>query len=84
LTFFIITIPIIMSNLPSYYQVLRSDALVLTAPGYVAAQIVGSEKGVLPEASELEKIYYPPVASVTIAYPNEAFKVRGGKVDSFD
>lgn len=56
---------------------IKSKALLLTAPAYVTAPLLsgkdGSE-GVLPEASELDKIRYPPVASVTVAYPNEAFK----------
>jgi protoporphyrinogen/coproporphyrinogen III oxidase len=59
---------------PKGKEVLKSKSLVLTAPGYVTASIVGGSKGVVPEASRLGDVYYPPVASVTIAYPNEAFK----------
>jgi len=55
-------------------KVIRSKALIITSPAYVTAPIVGGLGGVLPEASALDKINYPPVASVTVAYPNEAFK----------
>jgi len=51
----------------------ESKAVVMTAPSYVAAPIAAK---VLPEAEELNKIKYPPVASVTIAYPNEAFNEK--------
>lgn len=57
---------------------IKSKVLLVTAPSYVVAPIVGSEGGVLPEAKALENIYYPPVASVTVAYPNDAFNVVGG------
>jgi len=53
---------------------LRSKALVLTSPAYVTSGIVG-ESGLLPAAEELSNVNYPPVASVTVAYPNDAFKV---------
>ena len=52
----------------------RSKSLLLTAPGYVTSKIVGGPDGVVPVADELDKINYPPVASVTIAYPNTAFR----------
>ena len=54
---------------------IRSKALLVTAPSYVAAPLLSGEGGVLPEASSLANIYYPPVASVTLAYPNTCFKV---------
>eukprot|EP00596_Hydrurales_sp_CCMP1899_P002047 CAMPEP_0119033874 /NCGR_PEP_ID=MMETSP1177-20130426/944_1 /TAXON_ID=2985 /ORGANISM="Ochromonas sp, Strain CCMP1899" /LENGTH=487 /DNA_ID=CAMNT_0006990967 /DNA_START=352 /DNA_END=1815 /DNA_ORIENTATION=- len=59
---------------PQGVQIFHSKSVIMTAPGYVAAKLVGGEDGVLPEASALGDVYYPPVASVTIAYPNSAFK----------
>lgn len=60
-----------------FHQTIESKSVVMTAPGYVASTIVGGGQSVVPEANELEDVYYPPVASVTIAYPNDAFKVCG-------
>ena len=58
-------------------QTVRSKALVMTSPSLVTAELLGSkEHGVLPAAAELARINCPPVASVTVAYPNSAFKVR--------
>ena len=48
--------------------------MVLTIPAHAVAAVLGGEKGIVPEASELEKIYYPPVASVTLSYPKDVFK----------
>ena len=53
---------------------IEAKALLLTAPSYATAEVVGGPDGVNPSASRLKDVYYPPVASVTIAYPNEAFK----------
>jgi len=52
----------------------RSKALILTSPAYVTSGIM-SEGGVLPAAEELSNVNYPLVASVTVAYPNDSFKV---------
>lgn len=57
---------------------IKTRALVITAPSYVVAPIVGGDNGVLPEADALKKVYYPPVASVTVSYPNDAFVGVGG------
>lgn len=59
---------------PEGSRTLRSKSLLLTAPGYVTAKITGGTEGIVPVSEELDNINYPPVASVTIAYPNEAFK----------
>lgn len=63
-------------------KTIKSKTLLLTAPAWAVAPVVGGPNGVLPEAKILEKINYPPVASVTVAYPNEAFKIIGGNSDA--
>ena len=37
----------------SVLQVVRSKSIIMTAPGYVAAKLVGGDMGILPEASAL-------------------------------
>lgn len=54
---------------PGGARVVHSQTIVLTAPGQVASSLVGAS-GVVPSASRLADVVYPPVASVTIAYPN--------------
>ncbi len=57
-------------------QQIASKSILLTSPAYATAEILRkSDPTFLPEYQELAKIYYPPVASVTTAYPNSAFKV---------
>ncbi len=51
----------------------KCKALLLTSPAYATSEVLTPH--VLPAAWELKKINYPPVASVTLAYPNDAFKV---------
>eukprot|EP01040_Poterioochromonas_malhamensis_P000778 gene778-829_t len=54
---------------------IASKSILLTSPAYATAEILRkSDPTFLPEYQELAKIYYPPVASVTTAYPNSAFK----------
>lgn len=56
-------------------HIIRSKYLLLTTPAYVIADLFQNNKqGDLPEAEELKKINYPPVASVTLAYSKEALK----------
>ncbi len=59
---------------PDGLKTLRSKSLLLTAPGYVTAKITGGADGIVPVSEKLDNINYPPVASVTIAYPDSAFK----------
>uniref|UniRef100_A0A7S0H584 Protoporphyrinogen oxidase n=1 Tax=Amorphochlora amoebiformis TaxID=1561963 RepID=A0A7S0H584_9EUKA len=57
---------------PSGERGLRAPALSITAPAHRAKPFL---QKVAPDAGELlEKIYYPPVASVTLAYPTSALK----------
>jgi len=58
-----------------YITVITSATVVLTAPAYVVS---GCVKEMAPAASKaLDKFYYPPVASVTISYPVDAFRLDG-------
>lgn len=60
-----------------YAQVIRSKTLLLTTPAYATSEVVAglNGDGVNPMARRLADVNYPPVASVTVAYPNSAFKV---------
>lgn len=56
-------------------SVVRSKSVLLTAPAYITADLFKSNKqNLLPEAAELVNIKYPPVASVSLAYPNQYLK----------
>jgi oxygen-dependent protoporphyrinogen oxidase len=57
---------------PSGPKVMSAKALLMTAPGYVTSKLVGED--LVPAAKALAEVDYPPVASVTVAYPNSAFK----------
>ena len=49
----------VLSYHATYYcvtlQVVHSKSVIMTAPGYVAARLVGGDDGVLPEASALSE-----------------------------
>jgi len=55
-------------------KTVRAKSLFITVPSHVIAPLIGGETGMLPEANELNKISYPPVACVVLAYANEAFQ----------
>jgi len=60
---------------PDGEQKVTTKCLLLTAPAYVTADIV---KGMAPAAAAaLNKFYYPPVASVTISYKKDSFRLDG-------
>ena len=60
---------------PEGPQTVRTKCLLLTAPAYVAAEMV---KDMAPAAATaLNKFYYPPVASVTISYKKDSFRLDG-------
>eukprot|EP01039_Chlorochromonas_danica_P007284 gene7284-8061_t len=63
---------------PQGLRKVRSKALLLTSPSYATADVVAQSApevfGVAGLQEKLREIYYPPVASVSIAYPNSAFK----------
>lgn len=52
---------------------IRAATVVCTAPAHAMAPLLRDIDSSAAEA--LEKVYYPPVASVTVAYPKSAFKV---------
>ena len=54
---------------------LKATSVVMTAPAYITSEVV---KDMAPAASEaLAKFYYPPVASVTVSYPKDSFRLDG-------
>lgn len=58
---------------PEGEQNVEAQQIILTTPAYVNAPIL---QDLSPEASQaLREIYYPPVACVVLAYPDEAFSV---------
>ena len=60
---------------PEGETVVVATAVVMTAPAYVAAAACAE---MAPEAAKaLNKFYYPPVASVTVSYPENAFRLDG-------
>lgn len=53
----------------------HAATVVMTAPAYVTSEVV---KDMAPAASAaLAKFYYPPVASVTVSYPETSFRLEG-------
>ncbi|CAM9465997.1 unnamed protein product [Ectocarpus sp. 12 AP-2014] len=53
---------------------LQAKVAVCTAPAHRLASVEGL-RDIVPEAARLDEVYYPPVASVTLAYPKSSFKV---------
>lgn len=53
---------------------LHAKVAVCTAPAHRLSDLEGL-RDIVPEAARLDEVYYPPVASVTLAYPKSAFKV---------
>jgi len=60
---------------PQGPETVITKCLLLTTPAYVAAEVV---KGMAPAAATaLNKFYYPPVASVTVSYKKDSFRLDG-------
>ncbi|XRB17179.1 protoporphyrinogen oxidase [Pseudoscourfieldia marina] len=57
---------------PDGARTLVAKSVALTVPAYVAAPLIKSMAG--DASDKLLDIYYPPVAAVTIAYPEEAVR----------
>ncbi|KAK9804357.1 hypothetical protein WJX72_008949 [[Myrmecia] bisecta] len=57
---------------------LKARSVALTVPAYIAADLLRRE--CVDAADSLKSLDYPPVAAVTVAYPNSAF--RDDRVDS--
>ena len=56
-------------------RTITAKSVVMTAPAYAVADVV---QEMAPKAAEaLREFYYPPVASVTVSYPETAFRLDG-------
>jgi len=60
---------------PNGETVVVATTVVMTAPAYVAAAVCAEMAPAA--ATALNKFYYPPVASVTVSYPETAFRLDG-------
>ena len=58
-------------NAKGAQEKISAKSVLITAPGYVTSKIV---EELVPEAALLADVNYPPVASVTVAYPTTALK----------
>jgi len=56
---------------PEGAKKVRSRTVAVTAPAHATSTLLGE---MMPEAKALDNIYYPTVASVTLAYPKDALK----------
>lgn len=52
---------------------MQAAIVASTAPAHRLVAVEGVTD-IVPEAAGLSEVYYPPVASVTLAYPKTAFK----------
>ena len=60
---------------PDGEKTITTATVVMTAPAYVTADTV---QDLAPDAAAaLRKFYYPPVASVTVSYPEDSFRLDG-------
>ena len=60
---------------PDGAKTITTATVVMTAPAYVTADTV---QDMAPDAAaSLRKFYYPPVASVTVSYPEDSFRLDG-------
>lgn len=62
-------------NTPEGAQAVKAKSVVLTSPTRVTCKVAAD---LVPAAAQLEEVYSPPVASVTMAYPKSSFKVVPG------
>ncbi len=58
---------------PSGSRHIKARYVALTVPAYELKDVAGL-KDLVPEVERLSEIYYPPIASVALAYPSQAFK----------
>ncbi len=58
---------------PSGNRHIKARYVALTAPAYQLKDVAGL-KELVPEVERLNEIYYPPLASVALVYPLQAFK----------